>query len=56
MFYSYGKNFAFELINGKEIKLDSTKKFNKDEIKFVSYSNNIKPEINKIHKKFNVKK
>ena len=28
----------------------------KDEIKFVSYSNNIKPEINKIHKKFNVKK
>ena len=56
MFYSYGENQAFELINGEEIKLDSTKKFNKDEIKFVSYSNNIKPEINKIHKKFNVKK
>ena len=56
MFYSYGENRAFELINGEEIKLDSTKKFNKDEIKFVSYSNNIKPEINKIHKKFNVKK
>ena len=31
MFYSYGENQAFELINGKEIKLDSTKKFNKDE-------------------------
>ena len=56
MFYSYGENQAFELINGKDIKLDSTKKFSKDEIKFVSYSNNIKPEINKIHKKFNVKK
>ena len=56
MFYSYGENQAFELINGNEIKLDGTKKFNKDEIKFVSYSNNIKPEINKIHKKFNVKK
>ena len=56
MFYSYGENQAFELINGEEIKLDSTKKFNKDEIKFVSYSNNIKPEINKIHKKLNVKK
>ena len=56
MFYSYGENQAFELINGEEIKLDSTKKFNKDEIKFVSYSNNIKPEINKIHKKFDVKK
>ena len=56
MFYSYGENQAFELTNGEEIKLDSTKKFNKDEIKFVSYSNNIKPEINKIHKKFDVKK
>ena len=43
MFYSYGENQAFELTNGEEIKLDSTKKFNKDEIKFVSYSNNIKP-------------
>ena len=32
MFYSYGENQAFELINGEEIKLDSTKKFNKDEI------------------------
>ena len=56
MFYSYGENQAFELINGKDIKLDSTKKFSKDQIKFVSYSNNIKPEINKIHKKFDVKK
>ena len=56
MFYSYGENQAFELINGKDIKLDSTKKFSKDEIKFVSYSSNIKPEINKIHKKFDVKK
>ena len=56
MFYSYGENQAFELKNEKEIKLDSTKKFNKDKIKFVSYSNDIKPEINKIHKKFNVKK
>ena len=56
MFYSYSENQAFELKNEKEIKLDSTKKFNKDEIKFVSYSNNIKPEINKIHKKFDVKR
>ena len=56
MFYSYGKNFAFELIDKKEIKLDSTKNFNKDEIKFVTYSNKIKPEIEKIHKKLHVKK
>ena len=56
MFYSYGENLAFELINGNAIKLDSSKNYNKDEIKFVSYSNKIKPEIEKIHKKLNVKK
>ena len=56
MFFSYGDGFAFELINGKNIKLDGSKNFNKDDIKFVAYSNNIKPEIDKIHKKLNVKK
>jgi len=56
MFYSYGENLAFELINGKETKLDSSKHFNKDEIKFVSYSNKIKPEIQGIYNKLNVKK
>ena len=56
MFYSYGKGFAFELINGNAIKLDSTKNYDKNEIKFVSYSNKIKPEIKKIYKDLNVKK
>ena len=56
MFFSYGMNLAFELINDQIIKLDSTKNFNKDEIKFVSYSKLIRPEIEKIHKKLNVKK
>ena len=56
MFYSYGNDLAFELLDGKPIKLNHTNKFNKDEIKFVSYSNKIKPEIEKIHKKLNVKK
>jgi 3'(2'), 5'-bisphosphate nucleotidase len=55
MFYSYGDNLAFEIINGESIKLGSSKNFNKNEIKFVSYSNTIKPEIEKIHKKLNVK-
>ena len=55
MFYSYGKGLAFELINGKADKLNGLKKFNKSEITFVSYSKKIKPEIEKIHKKFNVK-
>ena len=56
MFYSYGENCAFELINERPVKLDCEKKFDKNEIKFVSYSNKIKPEIEKIHKKYNVKK
>jgi len=56
MFYSYGKNLCFELMNGKSIKLECKKDFNKNEITFVSYSNKIKPEIEKIHKKLNVKK
>ena len=56
MFYSYDENQAFELINGSKVKLDSTKEFNKDEIKFVSYSSKVKPEISKIHREFNVKK
>jgi len=56
MFYSYGENSAFELIDGKSIKLNTSKNTNKNEIKFVSYSNMIKPEIEKIHKELNVKK
>ena len=56
MFYSYGDNLSFELINGEPIKLDQTKNFNKNEIKFVSYSNKIKPEIDEIYKKLKVKK
>ena len=55
MFYSYGKQLSFELINKKSFKLDCTKNFNKDEIKFVTYSNKIKPEIEAIHKRLNVK-
>ena len=56
MFFSFGINQAFELVDGKSIKLDPTKNFKKDNINFVSYSNKIKPEIEKIHKKLNVKK
>jgi len=55
MFYSYGENLAFELSDGKTVKLESSKNFDKNKIKFVSYSNKIKPEIDKIHKELNVK-
>jgi len=56
MFYSYGKNLSFELKDGEEKKLGTSTNFNKDFIKFVHYSDKVKPEILAIHKKFNVKK
>ena len=56
MFYSYGNTFAFELIDGKPVKLNKKNNFDKNKIKFVSYSKKIKPEIEKIHKELNVKK
>ncbi len=56
MFYSYGDNLAYEIKKGQITKLNCSKNFNQNEIKFVSYSNKIKPEIEKIHKKLNVKK
>ena len=39
MFFSYGENQAFELIDGKNIRLNCSKDFQKNNIKFVSYSN-----------------
>ena len=39
-----------------QLNLIAQKNFDKDKIKFVSYSNTIKPEIEKIHKQLNVKK
>ena len=55
MFFSYGQDSAYEIVDGKHINLDCLKNFNKDSIKFVSYSNKLKPEIEKIHKKLKVK-
>ncbi len=55
MFYSYGQGNAYEFTNGKEIQIDGSRNFDKDKIKFVSYSNKIKPEIQKIFNKLNVK-
>ena len=55
MFYSYGEGNEYELTDGKEIKLDGSRAFNKDKIKFVAYSDNIKPEIQNIYNQLNVK-
>ena len=43
MFYSYGEGLAFELTNGKIVKLEGSTNFNNEEITFVSYSNKINP-------------
>jgi len=53
LFYSYGKDCSFEFINNKHIKLDCSKISN-NKLKFVSYSNKLKPEIEKIHKDLGV--
>ncbi len=55
MFYSYGNGFAYEIIDEKPVKLGNSKNFDKNKIKFVSYSKNLKPEIEKIHKSLKVK-
>ena len=54
MFYSYGNKLSYELKNGKEEILNN-KKIDKNNLKAVCYSNNLKAEIIEIHKKLNVK-
>ena len=54
MFYSYGKDQSYEFTSNKTIKLDCRKITPKGSIKVVSYSNKLKPEIEKIHKDLGV--
>ena len=54
MFYSHGNNLSYEMKNNEE-KVLNNKKLDKNNIKAVSYSNNLKPEIIEIHKKLGVK-
>ena len=53
IFYSYGISNCFELIDNQQISLIDKKK-DHSEIKALCYSNEIKPEILRIHKKNNV--
>ena len=54
MFYSYGAGNAFELTDGKTINLSNKIIKNNRPIKFISYSNKIKPEIQKIYQDIGV--
>ena len=53
IFYSYGVSNSYELIDNNEISLINKKK-NTNGIKAVSYSNELKPKIKDIHKKYKV--
>jgi 3'(2'), 5'-bisphosphate nucleotidase len=53
MFYSYGEGNAFELNDGKITKLNEKDNITKP-VKFISYSNKIKPEIQKIYQDIGV--
>ena len=52
-FYSYGLSNSYELIDDHEISLIKKEK-NYDELTAVSYSSELKPEILKIHNKYNI--
>ena len=54
LFYSYHQGKSFEMSNNKKKILDCKKISKKGEIKAVSYSNELKPQIKDWHKKFNV--
>ncbi len=53
VFYSYAMSNSYELINNQEIELINKKK-DYEEIKAVSYSNELKAEILEIHKKYRI--
>jgi 3'(2'), 5'-bisphosphate nucleotidase len=53
IFYSYAMSNSYELVNNREIELFNKKK-NYMEIKAVSYSDELKPDILEIHKKYKV--
>jgi len=54
LFYSFGLANSFELSNKSKTELTCKKKSKDNEINAVAYSNNPKPEITAIYKKYNI--
>ena len=54
LFYTYGEGKSFEISNNNTSEINCKKKSNIGEVIAVTYSNIIKPEILKIHKKYGV--
>ena len=55
MFYSYKKGCAYEFSEGRVKNLSETFTKKTENLKFISYSNKIKPEIQKIYDELGVK-
>ena len=55
MFYSYEKGNSFEFSEGKTVNLNNKPAKKTEIVKFISYSNKIKPEIQKIYDDLGVK-
>ena len=54
MFYTYGQNLSFEINNGEKKEIKCKKNSKENEVLALTYSNDLKDEIIKIHKKYNV--
>ena len=56
MFYSYEKGNAYEFSKGKTVNLGNLPLEKSENLKFISYSTKIKPEIQKIYNELGVQK
>ena len=54
LFYSFGNSNSYEINNDSKTILTCKKKSKQSEINAISYSNNLKPEIVELHKKYNI--
>jgi len=54
IFYSFGSSNSYEINNDLKTKLICKKKSKQSEINAISYSNQLKPEIIEIYKKYNI--
>ena len=54
LFYSFGFSNSYEIKNGSKTIIACEKKSKESEINAISYSNNLKPEIVELHKKYNI--
>ncbi len=54
LFYSYGEGYSFEISGQKKTKLLCKKQTKSNQIKAVTYSQNLKPIIADLHNKFGV--